>query len=163
MSEQPWSTYPPSDGQDGIADETSDTTAGDDWDAYPALPGTPDYDSVERYKYVLAVAPPQALEQAHFESLVALTDEQRGQLHDSLAASGVSAASGFGPEDLARSMTQAERQRPRTLAVALGLTGLRSSALPGDTLAAFLDGVVRSRAVAGLLGTLPNEDVSPRD
>ena len=94
----------------------------------PAGPPT-DEQAVERYRYLLRTAPPEAIEQAHAEAFAQLTPEQRR-----LALEGLNSdlppqerADRDDPRSLARAATRAELRRPGTLERAFGGIG------PGGT------------------------------
>lgn len=66
-----------------------------------------DEQAIERYRYMLRTAPPEAIEQAHEEAFARLTPEQRAMVLRELQATM--------PEH-ERSMAQAQQDDPRTLA-----------------------------------------------
>ena len=91
---------------------------------YPAdrSPADPDQAAIERYRYLLRTAPPDAIEQAHAEAFARLTPEQRRQVLDGLAAEvppGERAADDD-PRSLARMATRAELRQPGTLERSFG-------------------------------------------
>ena len=91
----------------------------------PAGPADPDQVAIERYRYLLRTAPPDALEQAHAEAFAQLTPEQRRQVLDGLAAEvppGERAADDD-PRSLARMATRAELRQPGTLERTFGRPG----------------------------------------
>ena len=88
-------------------------------------PADPDQVAIERYRYLLRTAPPDALEQAHAEAFAQLTPEQRRQVLDGLAAEvppGERAADDD-PRSLARMATRAELRQPGTLERTFGRPG----------------------------------------
>jgi hypothetical protein len=81
--------------------------------------------AIERYRYLLRTAPPDALEQAHAEAFAQLTPEQRRQVLDGLSAEvppGERAADDD-PRSLARMATRAELRQPGTLERTFGRPG----------------------------------------
>ncbi|WP_158370407.1 hypothetical protein [Cellulosimicrobium cellulans] len=92
--------------------------------AYPAdaRPADPDQAAIERYRYLLRTAPPDAIEQAHAEAFAQLTPEQRRQVLDGLAAEVPPGerATDDDPRSLARMATRAELRQPGTLERSFG-------------------------------------------
>jgi len=89
-----------------------------------------DAQAIERYRYMLRTAPPEALEQAHAEAFSKLTIEQRRQVLAQLteeAPAGERAAAAAtavdDPQALARVATRAEMRQPGTLERTLGAGG----------------------------------------
>ena len=85
-----------------------------------------DQHAIERYRYLLRTAPPDAIEQAHRDAFRQLTAEQRAQVLHGLADAvpagerqGVDAE----PQALARLATRAEVRQPGTLERAFGRHG----------------------------------------
>jgi hypothetical protein len=78
---------------------------------------TADEQAVERYRYLLRTAPPEAIEQVHAEAFAQLTPEQRRLvlegLNNDLPAQ--ERADRDDPRSLARLATRAELRRPGTL------------------------------------------------
>jgi hypothetical protein len=73
--------------------------------------------AVERYRYLLRTAPPEAIEQVHVEAFAKLTENQRTLLFNQLTAS---APAGEAPRDttpaaLASSATRQELRNPGTM------------------------------------------------
>ncbi len=124
-------------------------------DAVPPTGQTADERAVERYRYLLRTAPPEAIEQAHAEAFAQLTPAQRR-----LALEGLNRdlppqerAERDDPQSLARTATRAELRRPGTLERAFGASDPRGAALGAGGLLAgsFLStvaGVVVGTAVA---------------
>ena len=86
----------------------------------PARPGGPEEENrqaIERYRYLLRTAPPEAVEQAHTEAFSRLTPEQRRLVLDELGRDLPPAerAASDDPASLARMATRAELRRPGTL------------------------------------------------
>jgi hypothetical protein len=111
-----------------------------------AAPGElTDEQALERYRYLVRTAPPEAIEQAHEEAFAKLTPEQRR-----LALRDLSAAvpeheriGGEDPRSLARMATRAETSRPGTVERAFGGGGgMLGGTLLGSFAAAFAGSVV---------------------
>jgi len=86
--------------------------------------------AIERYRYLLRTAPPEAIEQAHAEAFAQLTPEQRKQVLDGLSQDVPEAerARSDDPRALARMATRAEMRAPGTLENRLGFAiGLATS------------------------------------
>ncbi|MCP2031277.1 hypothetical protein L1277_001368 [Okibacterium sp. HSC-33S16] len=73
--------------------------------------------AVERYRYLLRTAPPEAIEQAHEEAFEKLTPEQRRLLFTQLSADAApgDAPRGDDPHSLAQSATRSELRQPGTM------------------------------------------------
>lgn len=84
-----------------------------------------DEQAVERYRYMLRTAPPEAIEEAHAEAFARLTPDQRRlalqQLGQALPAQ--ERLSGDDPRSLARMATRAEMRQPGTLERTFGGVG----------------------------------------
>jgi hypothetical protein len=118
--------------------------------------------AIERYRYLLATAPPEAVEQAHAEAFGRLTPEQRRQVLQQLAQQ-VPAAErqGDDPASLARMATRAEMRRPGTLERTFGGApagggagyggGPSFGAMVGSSLLGTVAGVVVGSAIANAL------------
>jgi hypothetical protein len=94
--------------------------------------GNADQQAIERYRYLLRTAPPDAIEQAHQEAFAQLTPEQRGQVLAELSREVPPAERGHAqpePSALARLATRAELRQPGTLERVLG--GTRFGGAPG--------------------------------
>jgi hypothetical protein len=85
--------------------------------APPARPRTDDEIAVERYRYLLRTAPPEAIEQVHAEAFAKLTDEQRQLVFTELTANAPAgeAPRGTDPASLAQAATRSELRQPGTL------------------------------------------------
>ena len=93
--------------------------------APPASGQDADQAAIERYRYMLRTAPPEAIEQAHAEAFARLTPEQR---HQVLAEVGAAVppderAASDDPASLARMATRAEMRQPGTMERVLGRPG----------------------------------------
>ncbi len=89
-----------------------------------------DAQAIERYRYMLRTAPPEALEQAHAEAFSKLSLEQRRQVLAQLTEeapvgerAAAAATSVDDPQALARVATRAEVRNPGTLERTLGAGG----------------------------------------
>ncbi len=88
-----------------------------------------DEQALERYRYLLRTAPPEAIEQAHQEAFTQLTPEQRAlalrELSSTLPASerGGLAPNQDDPKSLARLATRAELRQPGTMERTFGASG----------------------------------------
>ncbi|RFU21075.1 hypothetical protein [Geodermatophilus marinus] len=107
-----------------------------------AAPG--DQQAIERYRYLLRTAPPDAIEQAHAEAFAQLTPQQRQEVLTQLAAAVPEAERprADDPGALARAATRAELRRPGTLERAFGGTGPGGRPGFGSTVGAGLLGTV---------------------
>jgi hypothetical protein len=112
----------------------------------PAAPGElTDEQALERYRYLVRTAPPDAIEQAHEEAFARLTPEQRRQaLRDlSAAVPEHERTGGDDPRSLARMATRAETNRPGTVERAFGGGGgMLGGSLLGSFAAAFAGSLV---------------------
>jgi hypothetical protein len=116
----------------------------------PPAPGElKDEQALERYRYLVRTAPPEAIEQAHEEAFAKLTPEQRRTaLRDlSAAVPEHERAGGDDPRSLARMATRAEMNRPGTVERAFGgggggMLGGMGGTLLGSFAAAFAGSLV---------------------
>jgi hypothetical protein len=91
--------------------------------ASPAAPGElTDEQALERYRYLVRTAPPEAIERAHEEAFARLTPEQRRTALRDLSAAlpEHERSGGDDPRSLARMATRAETNRPGTVERAFG-------------------------------------------
>lgn len=82
--------------------------------------------AVERYRYLLRTAPPDAIEQAHAEAFRQLTPQQRAQVLRGLAEALPTERTPMAhadPHELARMATRAEMRQPGTLERVFGRQG----------------------------------------
>jgi hypothetical protein len=112
-----------------------------------------DEQAVERYRYLLRTAPPEAIEQAHAEAFAQLTNEQRRLVLEQLSASvpANERSDRDDPQSLARMATRAEIRRPGTLERTFGNMGPVGIGLGGLMAGSFLStiaGVVIGTAIA---------------
>ena len=94
--------------------------------------GNADEQAIERYRYLLRTAPPDAIEQAHQEAFAQLTPEQRTQVLAELSRDLPASERGNAqpePNALARLATRAELRQPGTLERVFG--GSRFGGAPG--------------------------------
>ena len=116
-----------------------------------------DEQALERYRYLVRTAPPDAIEQAHEEAFAKLTPEQRR-----LALRELSAAvpehertGGDDPRSLARMATRAETTRPGTVERAFGGGG---GMLAGTLLGSFAAAFAGSLVAQSLFSELGDEE-----
>jgi len=112
-----------------------------------------DEQAVERYRYLLRTAPPEAIEEAHAEAFAQLTPEQRRLVLDELGRDLPSEerAASDDPRSLARMATRAELRRPGTLERTFGGMNPGGVGLGGLMAGGFLStiaGVVVGTAIA---------------
>jgi hypothetical protein len=107
-------------------------------DPRPPVPvaATEDEQAIERYRYLLRTAPPDAIEQAHAEAFAQLTPQQRAMVLQGLSAELPDAERGaYGdrtdPQTLARMATRAELRRPGTLERTFGGAGMGGMGMGG--------------------------------
>lgn len=76
-----------------------------------------DQQAVERYRYLLRTAPPEAIEEAHADAFSRLTPEQRRMVLEQLSAQVPPSerATSEDPRSLARMATRAEMRQPGTM------------------------------------------------
>jgi hypothetical protein len=81
-----------------------------------------DEQAIERYRYLLRTAPPEAIEQTHAEAFAQLTPEQRRQVLAGLSQNvpPQERTDRDDPQSLARMATRAELRRPGTLESTFG-------------------------------------------
>jgi hypothetical protein len=100
--------------------------------------GSDDDRAIERYRYLLRTAPPEAIEQAHAEAFATLSAEQRARvlkdLSEELPAAQRDAQNRSDPASLARLATRAELQGPGTLERRFGRTDMGSGMFGGGLL-----------------------------
>ncbi|MBA2362204.1 MAG: hypothetical protein H0V86_01575 [Chloroflexia bacterium] len=112
---------------------------------------SPDEQAVERYRYMLRTAPPDAIEQAHAEAFARLTPEQRRlalqQLGEALPEQ--ERVDGDDPRSFARMATRAEMRQPGTLERTFGGVGSGGGMGMGGVLA----GSLFASLAGGFIGT----------
>ena len=110
-----------------------------------------DQQAIDRYKYLLQTAPPEAIEQVHEEAFAKLTPQQRRALLEQLAAVTPRAelsALKDDPHSLARAATRAEVREPGFLERLFSFSRPSFQSGPG------LAGMFGSSFVGGLVGTV---------
>jgi hypothetical protein len=125
-----------------------------------AAPGElTDEQALERYRYLVRTAPPDAIEQAHEEAFARLTPEQRRlALRDLSAAVPEHERTGSDdPSSLARMATRAETNRPGTVERAFGGGG---GMLGGTLLGSFAAGFAGSLVAQSLFSELGGDEAS---
>ena len=123
-------------------------------DGTPSSDQGTDEQAVERYRYLLRTAPPEAIEVAHAEAFAQLTTEQRRLVLEGLSSDlpPRERTDRDDPQSLARLATRAELRRPGTLERTFG--GLNSGGAGGLLAGNFLStiaGVVVGSAIAGAI------------
>jgi hypothetical protein len=118
--------------------------------------GSADGQAVERYRYLLRTAPPDAIEQAHREAFAQLTPEQRTQVLQELSRE-VPAAERANvqadPNGLARLATRAEVRQPGTLERVFGGARFGGGGGPGMGLGGMVAGSLLSSIAGTFIGT----------
>lgn len=124
-------------------------------------PQSTDEQAIERYRYMLRTAPPEAIEQAHAEAFAQLTLEQRRlllkQLAEGMPASERPSAEqgGANPQTLARLATRAELRKPGAMermlgqAGGMGMGGLMAGSLLGSVAGTVLGSMIAREFFAG--------------
>ena len=147
-----------------------DRLFGDDTQQQPAQRGatgnrSDDEIAVERYRYLLKTAPPEAIEQVHAEAFSKLTPEQRDilfvQLQENAAAG--DAPTSKEPQALAVSATRSELRNPGTMERTLGGNGGQGVGLGGIVMGSLLGtvaGYVIGSAIVGSFMPDPAADTS---
>ena len=115
----------------------------------PRTARTDDEIAVERYRYLLRTAPPEAIEQAHEEAFSKLTPEQRRLLFQQLSADAApgDAPRGDDPHSLAQSATRSELRQPGTMERTM--TGPSFGSMVGSSLLGTVAGYFIASAVVG--------------
>lgn len=119
-----------------------------------------DDQAIERYRYMLRTAPPEAIEQAHAEAFAQLTAEQRRRVLEELKAQtpeferASAARASDSPDGLARLATRAEIRQPGTIErifAGVGRNPAGSNAAPGF---GGLGGMLAGSFLASMAGTV---------
>ncbi len=116
-----------------------------------ATPQTADEQAVERYRYMLRTAPPDAIERAHEEAFAKLTPEQRRLALDELtktASPEERAGASDNPQALARMATRAEMRQPGTLERSFGGSGMG-----GGGMGMGMGGMIAGSLLGSIAGT----------
>jgi hypothetical protein len=132
----------------------------------PAVPSElTDEQALERYRYLVRTAPPEAIEQAHEEAFAKLTPEQRRKaLHDlSAAVPEHERAGGDDPRSLARMATRAEMNRPGTVERAFGGGGGMLGGMGGPLLGSFAAAFAGSLVAQSLFSEFGGEEAAAED
>lgn len=103
--------------------------------------------AVERYRYLLRTAPPEAIERVHAEAFAKLTDSQRALVFQELSriAPEGDAPHGSDPQSLARAATRSELRQPGTLE--RSFQGPSFGAMVGSSLLGTVAGYVIGSAI----------------
>ncbi len=116
-------------------------------------PSQSDEAAIQRYRYLVRTAPPDAIERAHEEAFAQLTPEQRREVLRSLSASvpayeraGVTAED---PSSLARLATRAELRQPGTIERSLGAGGFLAGSLLSSLAGAFIGTAIAQHLLGG--------------
>lgn len=123
---------------------------------------TDDERAVERYRYLLQTAPPEAIEQAHTEAFEKLTSEQRAQVLKELAGllppgDRVSMPKQADSQTLARMATRAEMRQPGALERAfggggVGIGGMLAGGLLSSIAGSFIGSAIAHQFLGGFDG-----------
>jgi hypothetical protein len=116
-----------------------------------------DEQALERYRYLVRTAPPEAVEEAHREAFERLTPEQRRQVLRELNAvtpanERVTDESRPDPRTLARMATRSELRQPGVLERSLqgpGLGGMFGSSLMGSIVGSVLGSAIAHQMFGG--------------
>ncbi len=116
-------------------------------------PSQSDEAAIQRYRYLVQTAPPDAIERAHEEAFAQLTQEQRREVLRSLSAAvpayeraGTSADD---PKSLARLATRAELRQPGTIERSLGPGGFLAGSLLSSLAGAFVGTAIAQHFLGG--------------
>ncbi len=127
----------------------------------PAAPGElTDEQALERYRYLVRTAPPEAIEQAHEEAFAKLTPEQRRMALRELSAAVPEheRTGGDDPRSLARMATRAETNRPGTVERAFGGGGGMLGGMGGTLLGSFAAAFAGSLVAQSLFSELSGDE-----
>jgi hypothetical protein len=121
-----------------------------------------DEEALERYRYLVRTAPPEAIEQAHEEAFARLTPEQRRQALQDLSAAVPEheRTGGDDPRSLARMATRAEVNRPGTVERAFGGGGGMLGGMGGTLLGSFAAAFAGSLVAQSLFSELGGEEAA---
>jgi hypothetical protein len=121
-----------------------------------------DEQALERYRYLVRTAPPDAIERAHEEAFAKLTPEQRRMALRDLSAA-VPEHERIGSDDprsLARMATRAETSRPGTVERAFGGGGGMLGGVGGTLLGSFAAAFAGSLVAQALFSELGAEEAA---
>ena len=115
-----------------------------------------DEQAVQRYRYLLRTAPPEAIEQAHAEAFAQLTPEQRAQVLRELSqqvplSERAAVPSQADPQSLARLATRAELRQPGILERTLGPRSVGGGMGFGSMLAGSLLGSIAGTVIGSAI------------
>ncbi len=112
-----------------------------------------DEQALERYRYMLRTAPPEAIEQAHQEAFAKLTPQQRAMALQQLAQEvpPQERARSDDPRSLARMATRAEMRQPGTLERAFGGIGMGGGMGMGGGIG--MGGLIAGSLMSSLVGS----------
>jgi hypothetical protein len=121
-----------------------------------------DEQALERYRYLVRTAPPDAIERAHEEAFAKLTPEQRRTALRDLSAvvPEHERAGGDDPGSLARMATRAEVNRPGTVERALGGGGGMLGGVGGTLLGSFAAAFAGSLVAQALFSELGGDEAA---
>ena len=128
-----------------------------------AAPGElTDEEALERYRYLVRTAPPDAIEQAHEEAFARLTPEQRRlALRDlSEVVPEHERTGGDDPRSLARMATRAETNRTGTVERAFGGGGGMLGGIGGTLLGSFAAAFAGSLVAQALFSELGGDEAA---
>jgi hypothetical protein len=131
----------------------------------PAAPGElTDEQALERYRYLVRTAPPDAIEQAHEEAFAKLTPDQRRTALRELSAAVPEheRAAGDDPRSLARMATRAETSRPGTVERAFGGGGMLGG-MGGTLLGSFTAAFAGTLVAQSLFSELGVDEAAAED
>lgn len=123
----------------------------------PATVRSEDEIAVERYRYLLRTAPPDAVEEVHAEAFAALTPQQRRLVFEELSKNAAASdrPASDDPRTLARSATRSELRQPgfleRTFGSGSGSGGAGLGTVIGGSLLGTVAGVVIGSAIADMV------------
>jgi hypothetical protein len=132
----------------------------------PAAPSElTDEQALERYRYLVRTAPPDAIEQAHEEAFAKLTPEQRRMALRDLSAEVPEheRTGGDDPRSLARMATRAEANRPGTVERAFGGSGSMLGGMGGTLLGSFAAAFAGSLVAQSLFSELGGEEAGAEE
>jgi hypothetical protein len=121
-----------------------------------------DEQALERYRYLVRTAPPDAIERAHEEAFAKLTPEQRRTALRDLSAvvPEHERAGGDDPGSLARMATRAEVNRPGTVERAFGGGGGMLGGVGGTLLGSFAAAFAGSLVAQSLFSELGGDEAA---
>jgi hypothetical protein len=131
-----------------------------------AAPGeVTDEQALERYRYLVRTAPPEAIERAHEEAFAALNPEQRRMALRDLSAvvPEHERAGGEDPRSLARMATRAELNRPGAVERAFGGGGGMLGGMGGTLLGSFAAAFAGSLVAQSLFSELGGDEGAEGD